>query len=196
MFSVNIEKIVKMTETQEQSCKITADNILAEAGENAGIIAGIGDGMAVFKLASKLIGNNDKVLFVDADISEEIFLSKYRLGKNLSGVADYINCDKKFDELICRTNYEGLDVIFTGNITGMMAKADMNTDKLTEFFAEARSRYDRTVVLSDKDALFAAYADSVFVQYMQADYDEKSAQTEVDKLEAAGCNVLGVVLVE
>lgn len=196
MFSVNIEKIIKMTETQEQSYKTTADNILAEAGENAGIIAGIGDGIAVFKLASKLIRNNDKVLFVDADISEEIFLSKYRLGKNLSGIADYINCDKKFDELICRTNNDGFDVIFTGNITGMKAKADMNTDKLTDFFAEARSRYDRIVVLSDKGGSIAAYADSVFVHYMKADYDEKLAQAEISKLEWAGCKVLGVVLAE
>ena len=34
--------------------------------------------------------HGEKVLFIDADIMSEIFLGKYKLGKNLKGVADFL----------------------------------------------------------------------------------------------------------
>lgn len=56
-----------------------------------------------------------KVLFIDADIMSEIFLGKYKLGKNLKGVADFMRNPEKQNDLICKTNSNAdMDIIFTG----------------------------------------------------------------------------------
>lgn len=56
----------------------------------------------------------NKVLFVDGDITSDVFLGKYKLGKNARGVMDYLKNPDEDYELVCVTNHKELDIIFTG----------------------------------------------------------------------------------
>ena len=54
------------------------------------------------------------VLFADADFSQEVFLGKYKLGKNLKGIFDYTQGEGTAKDIICVTNREKLDVCVYG----------------------------------------------------------------------------------
>ena len=89
MFSVNIDKLIKMTPLEAESYAKAADsleNLLADKGN---MLAVVGSGMSSFKLAAAFMEKEKRVLFADADFSQEVFLGKYKLGKNLKGIFDY-----------------------------------------------------------------------------------------------------------
>ena len=94
MFSVNVDKLTGMTESEHHSYSDTVDAIIKECDKNYRIIATHGEPLMAFKLASVIHEKGKKVIFVDADVSEEIFLAKYKLGKNLKGFTDYFQEDE------------------------------------------------------------------------------------------------------
>ena len=104
MFSVNVDKLTGMTESEHHSYSDTVDAIIKECDKNYRIIATHGEPLMAFKLASVIHEKGKKVIFVDADVSEEIFLAKYKLGKNLKGFTDYFQEDEAIHDLVCKTN--------------------------------------------------------------------------------------------
>jgi len=102
MFSVNVDKLTGMTESEHHSYSDTVDAIIKECDKNYRIIATHGEPLMAFKLASVIHEKGKKVIFVDADVSEEIFLAKYKLGKNLKGFTDYFQEDEQSMTLYAR----------------------------------------------------------------------------------------------
>ena len=76
MFSVNVDKLTGMTESEHHSYSDTVDAIIKECDKNYRIIATHGEPLMAFKLASVIHEKGKKVIFVDADVSEEIFLAE------------------------------------------------------------------------------------------------------------------------
>ena len=100
MFSVNVDKLTGMTESEHHSYSDTVDAIIKECDKNYRIIATHGEPLMAFKLASVIHEKGKKVIFVDADVSEEIFLAKYKLGKNLKGFTDYFQEDEAIHVIV------------------------------------------------------------------------------------------------
>ena len=69
MFSVNVDKLTGMTESEHHSYSDTADAIIKECDKNYRIIATHGEPLMAFKLASVIHEKGKKVIFVDADVS-------------------------------------------------------------------------------------------------------------------------------
>ena len=89
MFSVNIDKIVNMTDNEKRCHDEVRETVKSEL--NGGkVLAVTRNGIGAFKIAYSFVSDGEKVLFIDADIMSEIFLGKYKLGKNLKGVADFL----------------------------------------------------------------------------------------------------------
>ena len=61
-----------MTESEHHSYSDTVDAIIKECDKNYRIIATHGEPLMAFKLASVIHEKGKKVIFVDADVSEEI----------------------------------------------------------------------------------------------------------------------------
>ena len=118
MFSVNIDKLIDMTETERESYQKLVDTFLIEYGKECSTLALIGGGVKAFKMASMFMKVGNRVLFIDGDTTTEVFLGKYKLGKNLKGIVDYMtkeeHSDSLKDEMICVTNHEQMDIMFTG----------------------------------------------------------------------------------
>ena len=103
MFSVNIDKIVGMTDNEKKCYEELRENLKKEL--NGGkVLAITKNGIGAFKIAYSFVCAGEKVLFIDADIMSEIFLGKYKLGKNLKGVADFLKKPSQMYDLICKTN--------------------------------------------------------------------------------------------
>ena len=54
-------------------------------------LAVVGDSGYALKLADTIVEAGNKVLFIDADITTPVFMGKYRLGKNLEGLCEYLD---------------------------------------------------------------------------------------------------------
>ena len=112
MFSVNIDKIVVMTDNEKKCYEELRENLKKEL--NGGkVLAITKNGMGAFKIAYSFVCAGEKVLFIDADIMSEIFLGKYKLGKNLKGVADFLKKPSQMYDLICKTNNPQLNTILS-----------------------------------------------------------------------------------
>ena len=86
MFSVNIDKIVGMTDNEKKCYEELRENLKKEL--NGGkVLAITKNGIGAFKIAGK---GEDVSALAFAKIIPEIFLGKYKLGKNLKGVADFL----------------------------------------------------------------------------------------------------------
>ena len=193
MFSVNVDKLTGMTESEHHSYSDTADAIIKECDKNYRIIATHGEPLMAFKLASVIHEKGKKVIFVDADVSEEIFLAKYKLGKNLKGVADFLKKPSQMYDLICKTNNPQLDIIFTGVLDDGVISEDEES-MMKQFIDMYSDRYDRIVLSSDVDGRIAKYCDGTVIMYEESEFGELSAENYVDELENNKCNVLGVVI--
>lgn len=80
MFSVNIDKIVGMTDNEKKCYEELRENLKKEL--NGGkVLAITKNGIGAFKIAYSFVCAGEKVLFIDADIMSEIFLGKYNAWK-------------------------------------------------------------------------------------------------------------------
>lgn len=195
MFSVNIDKLVKMTPNEARSYADAVDAVFREGNENCLTLAVVGGGVSSFKLASSIMDRGKRILFIDADVHEDIFLSKYRLGKNLKGFTDYMINDEPADNLICVTNREQMDVIFTGSVENITI-ADLAPVKIKNMFIDWREEYDLIIVQSDIEGTVAACCDETVIIMQQQAYQKGIVQEKADELEKKGCCVLGVIIDE
>ena len=194
MFSINVDKIVSMSEKERQSFTELANSILNQ--QTRVDVLGVVEGYVnAFKLAYTFMSMDMRVLFVDANLSNEIFLGKYRLGKNIKGLMEFISTRNwsTRSQFVCVTNEPNLDVIFTGAIKSVSTEGqDFVTQILNRFGAE----YDFIVLDGDKDGLFGRCCDTNIVFVDEKDYDEQKMQNLIDKLEKRKCNITGVVINE
>ena len=194
MFSVNIDKIVNMTDNEKRCHDEVRETVKSEL--NGGkVLAVTRNGIGAFKIAYSFVSDGEKVLFIDADIMSEIFLGKYKLGKNLKGFTDYFQEDEAIHDLVCKTNRKNLDIIFTGE-TQEFDKADILDSEFSDFRDCLVEQYDYVIVHTGDNYDIAAKCDASVILLKQSDYSEMSAESKVDFLDSNGCFVLGLVVEE
>ena len=194
MFSVNIDKIVNMTDNEKKCYDEVRETVKSEL--NGGkVLAVTRNGIGAFKIAYSFVSDGEKVLFIDADIMSEIFLGKYKLGKNLKGFTDYFQEDDAIHDLVCKTNRKNLDIIFTGE-TQEFDKADILDSEFSDFRDCLVEQYDYVIVHTGDNYDIAAKCDASVILLKQSDYSEMSAESKVDFLDSNGCFVLGLVVEE
>ena len=195
MFSVNVDKLMKMTPLEAESYAKAADTIEGMLTDSENILSVTGNGLSSFKLAAAFMEKGRKVLFIDADINQEVFVGKYKLGKNLKGILDFLRGETEINDLICVTNRANLDVVFTGSTEGMEHFSIQESDLRTalEFYAD---KYDIVVVQSDDEGRVASVCDQTVLIIEKDNYSELSAEMRVKELDKKGCFVLGVIIDE
>ena len=194
MFSVNIDKIVNMTDNERKCYDELVQTLKSELGTSK-CLAVTKDGLSAFKIAYSFVTTGEKVLFIDADIMSEIFLGKYKLGKNIKGVAEFMRNTEKQNNLICKTNNADMDIIFTGVLDdGVISEDEEEMMKKLIFIYSAD--YDRIVMSSDEEGRIAKYCDGTVIIYNESEFGEYAAQNYKNELESNKCNVLGVVINE
>lgn len=194
MYSVNVDKLVKTSETQAESLLEITDNIIEELG-NHKAFAVLGGKVDTFKIAYNIMEKGNKVLFVDGDIRTDVFLGKYKLGKSAKGVLDYIKRPEKNEEIVCVTNHKNLSLIFTGiNEDGVVTDDEIMIFK--SLIDKYSKEYDYIVVDSDEDGTLAAFCGYAAIIADKETYDEDELNNRVIQLEDKECNVLGVIIRE
>ncbi|MGN0328013.1 MAG: AAA family ATPase [Lachnospira sp.] len=194
MFSVNINKLVDASDNENESLKEITGNLL-DAMENNRTLAVVNGGVSAFKIAYNIVKTGKTVLFIDGDISSNVFLGKYKLGKNMKGLVDYLKKPDNKYELICLTNNNDMDIMFTGGEEDTHISDDEKMI-LKSLLDKYLKEYDYIVVNSDEEGTLAMYCRGAVVLVDESQYDEAEVEQNVEKLETLGCNVLGVVINE
>ena len=192
MFSVNIDKLVSMTPKEETAYQELCNRILAK-GRKFKTIAVIGENGIALKLADTIRKSENNVLFIDADFSTSVFMNKYKLGKNLKGISDYFAGSELPDKIICVTNKEDINVVFTGDVDNysVLEQNEIAFCRLMDLY---KNDYDYIILEVGNDVDVAKQCDGALLIMNNGDYSQKRAKKQVDGLSSEGCLILGVVV--
>lgn len=194
MFSVNISKLVAMTDKERDSYTSIVETLLADANGSK-TFSVVGGGIKSFKLAYTLMKMGNRVLFIDGDISSDVFLGKYKLGKDMKGVVDYISNTEETSDLLCLTNENDLRIIFTGDLSAGKVDDD-KAKEIEQLFTAFADDYDYFVVDADQEAVLGRHCKATAIMFEESEYSETAAEAKAKELEEKGCNVLGVIINE
>lgn len=193
MFNVNIDKLVEMDAREKSQYAEICNNVLAK-GRKYKTIAVLYDALFAFKLAETIMEAKNTVLFIDADYSNSIFLSKYKLGKDLKGVCEFLDGTQKPADIICSTSKGDLDIVFTGDPEKRkrLLGEDASFRRLLDTYCE---QYEY-VIISTPSTEVARLCDGTIDIMENDNYSERKAKKEVSKLDSDGCKVMGVIVAD
>ena len=194
MYRVNIDKLVNVDNEKKADFKHIAEDITGNIPSHKSV-AVVGGRVDTFRIAYSIMEKGKKVLFIDGDIKRDVFLGKYKLGKNAKGVIDYLKAADEKYELICVTNHKGLDIIFTGINADEIVTRD-ERDVFKNLLEKYSGDYDYIVVDTDEDGLLAQYCDKTVIIKDEEAYSVEDMNEEVNRFEEDGCSILGVVIRE
>lgn len=192
MFSVNIDKLVATTPAQEKAYKELCNRVLAK-GRKYKTLAVIGESGYALRLAAAIVDAGNKVLFVDADVTTPVFMGKYRLGKNLEGLCEYLDGTQDDDKIRCLTNRSDLNIIFSGE-SSRQTLSQSDEDRLRKFLDDNMDDYDYIILEAGKSAEVARNCRASLVLIDDSEYSPRDAREKIEFYDNDGCLVLGVVI--
>lgn len=161
-------------------------------------IAGEGKTTTVKNLGISMAMAGMKVLMVDADLRKPMLL-KHANNCSYKGLSNFISGRVSFEEVINKTNIDGLYCIVSGVKPPNPAEL-IRSAKFGKFIEEAKEQFD--IILIDTPplgvvidaALVASQTDGTLfvIQYNAVDY--QSVQKAKEQLDRAKACILGVVL--
>ena len=153
----------------------------------------------VFQLAREIGNIGKKVLILDADIRKSSFQTRYSVTRKIEGLSQYLSGQTGGGNIIYSTNYSNLDIIFAGptapNPSELLAQEAFDV-----LLRTVKDRYDYILIDTPpvgnmSDALVAArHCDGAVLVIESQLVSQKIAAKAKEKLERAGCRILGAVL--
>lgn len=151
-------------------------------------------------LLSKSLSEIDKkVVFVDCDMRKSVVASHYTDAKNAKGLSEYLSGLAQYDEVVCNTEYDGLDIIVSGPYCPNPVELLMS-DKFTQLLEELKEKYDYVIIDSPPlglvidSAVIAKNCDGAIMVINSGRVRNRQAKHTKAQLEKSGCKILGVIL--
>lgn len=153
----------------------------------------------LFQLALEIGNMGNTVLIVDADIRNSRYITRYQVEQNVRGLSEYLSGQVGGSEIIYKTNFTGVDIIFSG-------PPAPNPSELLEQRAFAllletmRDKYDYILVDTPPigsliDAAIAAkQCDGAILVIENERVSRSMAVKAKEQLEMSGCRLIGAVL--
>ena len=98
-----------------------------------------------FQLSQEIGKLGKKVLLLDADIRKSILASRYGVGKQVQGLSNYLSGQASIAEIIYRTNYENMDIIFSGSFAPNPSEL-LGQEAFGTLLGAVREHYDYIIV--------------------------------------------------
>lgn len=153
----------------------------------------------VFQLAKELGNIGKRVVLLDADIRKSSFASRYRIGRPVKGLSHYLCGTLEAEQICYQTNYENLDIIFSGSVVPNPSEL-LEEPSLETLIQYLREQYDYILIdtppsaeMSDA-AIVAKWCDGAIMVVEAGRVSYRMAQKVKKKLSQTGCKLLGVVL--
>ena len=152
-----------------------------------------------FQLSQEIGKLGKKVLLLDADIRKSILASRYGVGKQVQGLSNYLSGQASIAEIIYRTNYENMDIIFSGSFAPNPSEL-LGQEAFGTLLGAVREHYDYIIVDTPPigsvidAAVIARYCDGGIFVIEPGVVSYKLAQKCIKQLEKSGCRILGAVM--
>lgn len=153
----------------------------------------------VFQLAQEIGKIGKRVLIIDADIRKSSYISRYEIRSKVRGLSQYLSGQINGTEIVYKTNYENLDMIFAGPPAPNPSEL-LSQEAFTGLIQVAREKYDYILVDTPPvgsmiDAAVAAKQCDGAVLIIESErVSWKLAEKAKEQLEMSGCRLLGAVL--
>lgn len=153
----------------------------------------------LFQLAKEIGKTGKKVLVLDADIRESIYVRRYRINQSVNGLSQYLSgqVDRKW--IVYSTNFEGVDIVLAGPSAPNPSEL-LEEKAFDELLEEKRREYDYILIdtppmanLVDA-AVVARRCDGAVLVIESELVSYKVAQKVQRQLQKSGCRILGAVL--
>ena len=152
-----------------------------------------------FQLALEIGKMGKKVLVVDVDIRKSAYVSRYQIKERISGLSQYLSGQRREADIIYRTNFEGVDMIFAGP-TAPNPSELLEQESFSQLLGSLREKYDYVLIDTPPigsliDAAIAAkQCDGAILVIESGTVSRRTALKAKEQLEMSGCRLLGAVL--
>ncbi len=161
---------------------------------------GEGKSDIAFHLAEELGKAGEKVLLLDADIRKSVYLTRYMVSNEVNGLSQYLSGQiKNIVEIIYPTNYEKMDIIFSGPAAPNPSEL-LGQPIFRKMMEQMRQYYDYIIVdtppagsLIDA-AVVGRACDGALLVIESGKSSYRLEQKTKNQLEKSGCQILGAVL--
>lgn len=160
--------------------------------------AGEGKSTTIFNLATVFAQNGSRVLIVDSDLRRPSLHKILNVANNL-GLTNYLLGQNKLEEVVQTTPVNSLDFLPSGKLPSSSIGI-LNSARMKEFIAEAKSRYDFVFfdsppIMGVSDAsILASEVDMAFLVVQYRKYPQQMTIRAKQMVEKVGGHLLGVVL--
>ena len=150
-------------------------------------------------LALSLCEDHKKVILIDADLRNSTLMGKIHMTGNKDGLAYYLSGMTSYDELICTTDHEGMDMILTGGFLPNPAEL-LGESSFKTLLEKLRQEYDYVIVDTPPignvidSAIIAESCDGLVMVIEANAISYRFAQRVKEQLEKTSCPILGVIL--
>ena len=158
-----------------------------------------GKSSVCFNLSTSFAQDGKKVIMIDADLRKSVMVGRYKVGAIDAGLSHYLSGQKKLDDVICTTDIENFDVIFSGPFAPNPAEL-VGSDKMDAMIAQLREKYDYILIDTPPlgsvidGAVIAKYTDGVVMVIENNAISYRFAQGVKKQLEQVDATILGAVL--
>ena len=162
-------------------------------------LANEGKSTIALGLAKGLAENDEKVLFVDADLRKSVLANRLKTEGTLVGLSQILSGQVKADDAIYPTDSEGLDLVFAGPFPPNPAEL-LTGKEFKDFISAMRERYDHIIIdaaplgLVIDAATIAEVCDGSILVLNRGQIKARVAQNVKKQLERSGCPILGAVM--
>lgn len=150
-------------------------------------------------LALSLVEANKKVILIDADLRNSTLLGKIRYSGEKYGLAYFLSGMSSFEDTICSTDYENLDMILTGRFPPNPAEL-LSGKTFRNMLERLRQVYDYVIIDTPPigsvidGAIIAESCDGLIMVVEANAISYRFVQRVKEQLTKTSCPILGVIL--
>ena len=162
-------------------------------------LPGEGKSDVTYALLQSLAQIGKKVILVDADIRKSVLVSRLEVRTKIQGLSEYLSGQCEMDDVICTTNYEGLDVVFAGSYSPNASEL-LEEERFSELICHLREMYDYVLIdtpplgLVTDCAIVARHCNGIILVVEAGAISYRFLQKVQAQLEGTGVRILGAVL--
>lgn len=150
-------------------------------------------------LARSIAETGSKTLLLDADIRKSVLAARHQPDHDIYGLSQYLSGQQKLDDVLCSTDIDNLDMIFSGPYAPNPAEL-LEEEAFGKLVRWARAEYDYVIIDTPPitqvidAAIIAKECDGVALVIESGVIGYRMAQSVKKQLEKTGSRILGVVL--
>ncbi len=158
-----------------------------------------GKSTIALELARSFAEASKRVLLIDADLRRSVMVRKYTEETGILGLSQLLSGQASAEEVVCHTQYEGLDIIFAGQYPPNPVEL-LSGQSFRELIEEAKRVYDYVFIdtpplgLVIDCAVVTGVCDSAIMVVNSGAIARKDAIEVKRQLQRSGVRILGVVL--